>query len=146
MAPILSGDPATGGGSVIDMISDAIALIELLKKHYEEWKVLSALFDWQGNRIEGDTQLEVERIPEQRRPDVWFYRVKGPEDYVFVHMPVVAGLYPDYALAGGGPNTDANYFRYVNTPLSSFSKGASNTRVNFIVYGYRPKDLLKAKK
>ncbi len=108
--------------------------------------LLSALFDWQGNRIEGDTELEIERIPEPQRADAWFYRVKGPRDYVFVHMPVVAGLYPDYATVGGAPNPDANYFRYVDTPLSSFSEGAPNTRVSFIVYGYRPKDLLKAKK
>ncbi len=146
MAPILSGDPATGGGSVIDMISDAIALIEFLRKHYEEYKVLSALFDWKGKRIEGDSELRVEITPDPKRKDVWFYHVVGPKDYVFVHMPVVAGLYPDYATVGGAPNPDANYFRYVDTPLSSFSEGAPNTRVNFIVYGYRPKDLLKAKK
>ncbi len=128
------------------MISDAIALIDFLRKHYEEYKVLSALFDWRGNLVEGDSRLKVQVIPDPKRQDVWFYQVKGPKDYVFVHMPVVAGLYPDYALVGGGPNTDANYFRYVNTPLSSVSGGASNTRVSFIVYGYRPKDLLKAKK
>jgi len=127
------------------MISDAIALIEFLRKHYDEYKVLSAFFDWQGNLIEGDEQLRVEKIPDPKRQDAWFYHVVGPEDYVFVHMPVVAGLYPDYARIGDGKNTDADYFRYVNTPLSSVQGGASNTRVSFIVYGYRPKDLLKSK-
>ncbi len=34
------------------------------------------------------------KIHEPQRPDAWFYRVKGPRDYVFVHVPVVAGLYP----------------------------------------------------
>ncbi len=127
------------------MISDALALIEFLKKHYDEYHVLSALFDSEGKRTEGDSELEVEKIPSGREGR-WFYRVKGLEGYVFVHMPVVAGLYPDYALAGEGPNTDATLFRYVNTPLSSAQGGVANTLVDFIVYGYRPKDLLKFKK
>ncbi len=129
------------------MIGDALALIEFLRKHYEEYQVFSALFDWQGKRIEGDEELTVEKIPDVGREDVWFYRVKGPKDYVFVHMPVVAGLYADYALGPkSSKNPDARLFRYVNTPLSSVQGGASNAIVDFVVYGYRPKDLLKAKR
>ena len=128
------------------MISDALALIEFLKKHYDEYHVLSAFFNSEGRRKEGDSELEVQKVPVKDRVGIWFYRVKGPEGYVFVHMPVVAGLYPDYALAGEGPNTDATLFRYVNTPVSSVQGGAANTLVDFIVYGYRPKDLLKFKK
>ncbi len=55
------------------MISDALALIEFLRKHYEEWKVLSILFDWKGKRIEGDSELRVEITPDPKRKDVWFY-------------------------------------------------------------------------
>ena len=63
--------------------------------------MLSALFDWEGNRLEGNDDLHINRIPEQKRDDVWFYRVIGPDNYVFVHMPVIEGVYPDFALTQG---------------------------------------------
>jgi hypothetical protein len=61
-------------------------------------------------------------------------------------MPVVAGVYPDYPLVHGTKNSDASFFRYVPTPLSSAMGGNANVKVDFIVYGYPPKALLKAKR
>lgn len=141
-------DTSLSPATLAVMIGDALALIEFLRKHYDEYHVVSALFDWEGNRIEGDKELTVEKLPAlpAKKESHWFYRVSGPKDYVFVHMPVVSGLYADYPLAGQGPAGDASAFRYVNTPLSSSMKGgAANTQVSFIVYGYHPKYLLKAK-
>lgn len=124
------------------MVGDVLALIEFLRKHWEELHVVQGFFDADGNRMEGDEELSV-NIHSTDRDNVWFYEVVGPADYVFVHMPVVAGLYADYALRGS-KNPDARFFRYVNTPMSaSISGGASNVKVSFLVYGYRPTDLLK---
>lgn len=36
------------------MISDAIALYELLTKKWKEYKIISAFFNWKGERIEGN--------------------------------------------------------------------------------------------
>jgi len=133
---------------MIGIIGDALALIELLKRHYDDWGVVCALFDWEGNRVEGSPTLTVRRIPDATgRNDAWFYEVSGPEGYVFVHMPVVAGLYVDCALTGKptNKNADARFFRYVGTPLSSAMGGVANTLVSFVVFGYPPKALLRSK-
>ena len=128
------------------MIGDFLALIHELKAHYDEWWVVSALFDWKGNRIEGDKKLNIKIQKDPSRNDCWFYRPEGPERYVFVHMPVVPGVYPDYPLVGGTSNADTAFFRYVPTSLSSVMGGNANVKVDFIVYGYPPKALLKTKK
>ena len=129
------------------MIGDALALIEFLRKHSEALRVLSALIDWQGNVVDGDEKIGVEIIPIEDGKRVWYYRITGPEGYVFVHMPVIAGLHLDCARMHDRVTTDANYFRYVSTPLSgSIKGGAPNTEVDFLVYGYRPKDLLATRK
>ena len=125
------------------MIADAIAILNELKAHYDEWGVRNALFDWQGNRIEGDDDLRVEVTRDATRDDCWFYHVHGPKGYEFVHMPVVAGVYPDYGHPAGSKNADARFFRYVPTPLSSAMGGNPNVKVNFVVFGYPPKALLR---
>ena len=99
-------------------------------------KVISGLFDWQGNLVEGDDKLKVEVIRDKNRPDIWFYHMTSPKEYVFVHMPVVAGVYPAYGVHGGGTNRDARYFRYVDTPLSSHTGGVANTQVGSVLHNF----------
>lgn len=125
-------------------IADTKAFVEFLKSRWDELQVLSAMFDSDGKIIKGDGNLSVRKHPTDDE-HVWFYEVSGP-GYKFVHMPTVAsGLYADCGLPPNSKNPDARFFRYVNTPLAQLTKPApKNTRVNFLVYGYRPTDLLHA--
>ena len=129
------------------MISDAITLIEFLRKHWEQYSVISALFQWNGTRIEGDERIIVEKIPVEGREDTWFYKIREIEGYVFVHMPVIPGsVYIDNAKVKGEKNPDAKLFRYVGNIFSPvISGGNPNVKVDFIVVGYKPRDLLRMK-
>jgi len=126
------------------MISDAISLIEFLRRNWERYKIISAIFNSDAKRIEGDDNIMVDKILTKNTKQ-WFHRVKPFEDYVFIYMPTIPGaVYIDHATKEGEVNQNAEYFRFVNNPLSTFqSGGAPNVIVNFIIVGYRPKDILK---
>ena len=129
------------------MIADAITLIEFLKKYWEQYSVISALFDWKGQKIEGDERIAVERIIADGSENKWFYKIKELEEYVFIYMPVIPTVYVDYGMKIGEQNPNAKFFRFVGNIFSSvISGGNSNVKVDFIVVGYKPKDLLKTKK
>lgn len=128
------------------MIGDVISLIDFLRKHYSEYAIKSALFSSDGNRIEGDDTIQVSKIPSSANPQIWFYRVAPVDGYEFVYMPVIPSLYVDYGQLKGQNNPDANLFRFVGSPLSTFASGGDpNVISNFIVVGYRPKDLLSVR-
>ncbi|MBU0612971.1 hypothetical protein KKB10_03050 [Patescibacteria group bacterium] len=128
------------------MISDALSLYEFLKKHWKKYSVISALFDADGERIEGDQKIFVTKQIVGGRNDQWFYRIKEIDEYTFIYMPVIPLVYADYGLEQGETNADARIFRFVGNPLSTVtSGGAKNVRVNFIVVGYKAKDLLNIK-
>ncbi|MFA4937437.1 MAG: hypothetical protein WC575_04115 [Patescibacteria group bacterium] len=127
------------------MISDVISLIDFLRKHYLEYKVKSALFSVDGIHIEGDETIQVEKVStlDQR---VWFYKVKEVDGYEFVYMPVIPSLYIDYGQLQGQSNPDSKIFRFVGNPMAKFTSGGEpNVVANFIIVGYRPKDLLKSR-
>lgn len=125
------------------MIGDVISLIEFLRNHYSEYSVKSALFSSDSKRIEGDLIIEVIKIPSSNNSRIWFYKVKEVEDYEFVYMPVIPSLFTDYGQIQNQQNPDSKIFRFVGNPMSSFtSGGAPNVITNFIVVGYRPKDIL----
>lgn len=129
------------------MISDAIALYEFLRKHWDEYIVISAMFSHDGKFIAGDRRIKVKKIPVKGRTDMWFYRVDPLDDYIFIHFPVNPGaVYIDNGKLSGESNPDARLFRYVGNPLAHFESGGSpNVKVDFIVVGYKAKDLLKLK-
>lgn len=128
------------------MINDALAFIDFLKKHWTEYSIKSALFNSDGSRVEGDTFIEVERIPMDGNKEIWFYKVKEKPEYEFVYMPVIPSLYVDYGRIDGTANPDAKVFRFVGNPLAKFTSGGeSNVLANFIIVGYKPKDLLSTK-
>lgn len=140
------------------MIADAIALIQLVREVYSGYRkplIISALFDWKGKRIEGDKRLEVEvHYPYGELgpgADNWWYSVKPLEDYKFVRMPVNPGGVIEAVdkedaadrMVVGAHSTDARYFRYVHTnPLREWV----NVRVDFMVFAYKPSDLLSVEK
>lgn len=128
------------------MIADALSLIEFLQKRWQQYTVISALFKWDGTRLEGDERIKTERITVGDLQDKWFYRVKEVEGYVFVYMPVIPTVYVDYGTLQGDQNPDAKVFRFVGNIFSPvISGGNPNVRVDFIVVGYKPKDLLQIK-
>ncbi|HSW37610.1 MAG TPA: hypothetical protein VLG37_04565 [Candidatus Saccharimonadales bacterium] len=124
------------------MISDALALIEFLQKNKAKYDTLSALFNAEGDKIEGSQELELEILQVKGTPEVWFYKVKPLPDYVFMTMPVVS-CYTDYGTELGRQNPTSDFFRFVANPLSNFtSKPVGNLKVNFSVIAYKPKQLL----
>ena len=125
------------------MISDALALWEYLKKQNADVNTFKALFNWEGQKIEGDNILTVEKITVSDSQDVWYYKINSPEGYVSIPIPVNPNVYQDFAHIDSSPNQDINYFRFVSTPLSSvMSGGTNNILVNFMVFSYRPDILL----
>lgn len=128
------------------MIGDALALIDFLKKHWTEYSVKSAMFNADGTRIEGDAFIVVDKIPVQDNEKMWFYKVREQPEYEFVYMPVIPSLHIDYGQIHGTQNPDARVFRFVGNPLAKFTSGGEpNILANFIVLGYKPKDLLSAR-
>lgn len=128
------------------MVGDIISLIDFLKKHYSEYSVKSAIFSSEGVRIEGDELIEVEKIPSSSNPRIWFYRVKEVNDYEFVYMPVIPSLSIDYGQLYDQQNPNSNIFRFVGNSMSTFTSGGlPNVTANFIVFGYKPKDLLSTR-
>ncbi len=128
------------------MISDAIALYELLTKKWKDYKVISAFFDWKGNRIEGSENIEAEihYFKDAPRDEAWFYSIKNYEDYVFLRIPVNPGSVVESPVSDG-KTPDANFFRYIKSP-DGFVRNVGhwpNVKVDFMVIGYKPKDLLK---
>ena len=132
------------------MISDAIALYDLITKKYKDFKTISAMFDWSGKRIEGNEQIEVEfnpvRYQGKKTDNFWFYCINPIEDYVFIRIPVNIGCVVESAFHSiDETNPDSNKFRYVQTPDGFiYNTGyIPNVKTDFIVVGYKPKDLLK---
>lgn len=127
------------------MISDAIALLELILNTFGKSNVPSALFDWEGNRIEGDDRIKVNLIKGQgEESKAWWYCVEAVENYQFIRIPVNASAVIESL---GAPinenNRVSDYFRYIPTPDGHIYGGTiSNVKVNFMIFAYRPSDLL----
>ncbi len=124
------------------MISDAIALYELLSKKWEQYKIISALFRWDGTRVEGDERIEID--VHRAEDGTWHYSVKEVPEYVFIRIPVNAGGVLEKAgTVSGEKSADTRYFRYIPVPDGRIYGGTiQNVKVDFMVFGYRPKDLL----
>jgi hypothetical protein len=123
--------------------------------------VVSGLFDWQGNLIEGSKVIHVEKHTTAGGPEnIWWYRVTPVNDYVFVRFPVHSNLIELMTVSfvsgyGSGSNpdgkndsnfgADANIWRWVSNvePGRIYGGTAENVRTQFFVFGYKPKALLK---
>lgn len=128
------------------MISDVISLIDFFDKTKHSVSTKSALFRWDGTKIEGDNEIQIVLSSDPNNSKIWFYKVKDINPYVFVYMPVIPSLFIAYGVASGEKNPDAKFFRFVASPMSKFTSGGEeNVKVDFIVVGYKPKDLLNIK-
>lgn len=125
------------------MISDAIALYDLITRKINEHKIISALFAWDCKRIYGDEKIEIEK--HNLEDNIWFYSVKDLEDYIFIRIPTNAGgVIESLGTPSGDKNKDSKYFRYIAVPDGHIygAKEFSNVKVSFMVIGYKPKDFL----
>lgn len=123
------------------MISDAIALFDLLNKARSKIVTKSALFDAQGNRLQGDTDIHIELHSWEDKSI--YYRVTPIEGYEFLRFPVNPGGVQEH-LTYDGLGSHDNFFKYVATshhPLRP-TQTPPQVMVKFIVVGYKTSDLL----
>lgn len=127
------------------MIADILAVYNFIKDEVDNAVVLSALFSDEGTRIEGDESIKVKihKVTDTQ----WFYEIEAIDDYVLIPFPVNPAVYVDYGMDNGSQNPSTKFFRYVSSPLSRYSGGGEpNVKVNFLVFGYKPADLLDKRK
>ena len=125
------------------MISDAIALYDLIRRVYGEHSIIGALFDWTGKRIDGDERLKVKVDWVGKGRDLWFYHVEPFEDHQFIRIPVnVGGVIESLGTFKGEKNAEAGLFRYIPAYEDKNYPIQPNAKVNFMVFAYKPSDLL----
>jgi hypothetical protein len=139
-------DPSTISAS-IDLGKGGWPLLEQLRSVVGA-DIISAYFKHDGTRIEGSTKIEIELNPLLNNPTVWFYSVKPIEDYVFVREPVTPSC--AHELVGtivGEDQPNSCFWRWIAPVLPGRIYGGSteppNLKVDFLVFGYRPRALLK---
>lgn len=123
-------------------------LIRSVYRERQDRKYVGSLFDWRGRRVAGDPRVEIEVLDDEESTQVWWFRPKPFEDYHYVRMPVNAGAVIEVlrrVKTDVYPQVEA--FRYVATlPPGVFYSGEGgvpNARVSFMVFAYRPEDLLR---
>jgi hypothetical protein len=129
------------------MISDILALWNFIDKELDHASVFSTLFDAEGRILEGSEIVKINLHKAQQNSIIWFYEVVPYKDFVFVPFPVNPALFLDYGLLNNSSNPDAKLFRFVSSPLSRYSAGGEpNVKVDFMIFGYKPSDLMNRKK
>jgi hypothetical protein len=135
------------------MVSGAISIAKSVYQALDFFRgvagsgVIAAYFRHDGTRVYGSDRIEIDVIRDEKRNTVWWYSVKSLEDYVFIRVPVVESC--AYELAGhvvGEPVPDARFWRWVAPVLPGRIYGSTqpeNVMVDFLVFGYRPKALIK---
>ncbi len=131
----------------IDMISDVLAVLKFIDENLEKSSIFSAMFDWKGELKSGDKTIQIQVIKVKDRNDQWFYKVQSYKDYVFIPFPVIPNVYFDYGRKSNDLNPEADMFRFVSHPMSTFTNGGEkNLKVDFMVFGYKPSDLMDMRK
>ncbi len=137
-------------------ISDAISMYGLIRQVYKNRQIVGALFDWEGKRVEGDDKLKVRR--RTLFHNVWYYSVEPLDDYHFVRIPVNPGPVVEaidqraVEMQDPADSPQADSFRYVPVHWPEKPHTASgftyvpNAKVNFMVFAYKPSDLLSVSK
>ena len=108
--------------------------------------VLSGYFRYDGIWVEGSVRIEIELHPVESNKAIWWYSVKSVEDYVFVRVLVVESCAHEIVgQAAGEPMPDARYWRWTAPVLPGRLYGgeAVNLKVDFLVFGYKPKALIR---
>ena len=128
------------------MIADAIALCDFIRRLYDahtKRHIISALFDWEGNRLEGDDRLLVTRHEEPPHNLKWWYSIEPIDDYLFIRIPVNVSAVAEI-LGSDGKHLSPDKFRYVSAAhvYKVLPQTLPNVKVGFMVFAYKPSDLL----
>lgn len=122
------------------MISDALALIDFIKRTHAEWSVKIAHFDGSGQKINGDTDLLMQ-VHNTATVGIFYFQVTPITGYTFLRYPVnPGGVIEDLGSLTDGTFT-SEYFRFIRAGRLS-ATGHLNVRVPFIIYGYKTETLL----
>ena len=109
--------------------------------------VVAGYFKFDGTRVEGSSRIEIELHTFEDHPELWWYSVKAIEDYAFVREPVSPSCATELVGTETGQlQPDARYWRWVAPTLPGriWTKNEPpNLKVDFLVFGYRPKALIK---
>ncbi|MEQ8693977.1 MAG: hypothetical protein RIC85_01440 [Gammaproteobacteria bacterium] len=109
--------------------------------------VISAYFRYDGTRVDGSEKIAIQLHPIEDEPSIWWYSVKPRKDYVFLREPVNPGSAVELVgTVQGEKQPDAHYWRWIGPTLPGRiwgDKEPPNLRMDFLVFGYRPKALIK---
>ena len=138
------------------METDSIfSAIGLVKSAYETLNfirgitgtdVISALFRHDRTNVEGSKDIIVNLHPDSKNKAIWFYSVEPIDDYIFIRTPLIESCALEIiGQEEGKSQPDARYWRWVATGLPGRIYGGDsvNLKVDFIIYGYKPKALIK---
>lgn len=129
--------------ALLKMISDILALYDFIDKKLAKASVLKAFFCWDGTRKSGNSEITIKLHGNPNQDKIWFYEVTQYKNFVFVPMPVNPAMNFDFGKTPNDKSPDSKYFRFVSSPVAKFAKdGEENIRVDFMIIGYIPDDLL----
>ena len=133
----------SGGITITETIFDKLNYI----KNIAEANVISAYCKFDGNKVEGHDNINVELIKTET-PEVFWLTVNNIKDYAFVHIPINdSGVHELIGTIQSESYPDSNIWRWVAKPEPGVIVGGNytppNAKVDFIVVGYRPKALIK---
>lgn len=139
-------DPFSTAASLATVSQGGLGLLQFLWSKVKEADVIAALFDADGNRIEGDDQLAVERHPFlERGSDHWWYVPNLPSSFECVPYSVNPYLEIKFGQLAGSPPRPA--WRWTYPPEVGFvwngERVVPNAPGNFIVVGYRPTAIVR---
>ena len=125
------------------MISDILALYQFVDKGLLNASILKGVFSWDGNKKNGSAEIAIRLHGNPQTDKYWFYQVLPYKNFTFVPFPTNPAVHFDFGIANSDKNPNADYFRFVSSPLSKvMSGGEPNVKVDFIVLGYLPEDLI----
>jgi hypothetical protein len=75
-------DPITLIGTGVSVASSTFEILRVARG-LKSTGIISALFDEEGNRTDGSDKIEVLKVFDERRPDIWWYYVKEVPGYAF---------------------------------------------------------------
>ena len=130
----------------INVAKGILSVLEFVR-NLADSSVISGYFRYDGTRVEGSESIEIELHPANGNPAVWWFSVKPVPDYVFVRIPIVESCaHEQVGTVVGEKQPDALYWRWIAPVLPGRIYGGEeppNLKVDFLVFGYKPKALIK---
>ncbi len=144
---MISPDDISLMTSAVSAVQKVITFARFLRD-VGEAHVIAAHFNWAGERISGDDNIEIERHFVGEEEAIWWFSVTEIAGYTFVRAPVIESATVE--LVGtikGEKNPDARFWRWMAPRVPGVIYGGQhdppNLKVEFIVVGYRTEALIK---